>query len=250
MTSVKGAERDVLKLADRSYAPYKFSGKGYKILRKNIQKINLAVTKITVNLAPTKDGEISITINNINTNISLVKNTHSTPALVAQAISDTLVSAHTDYNIEVTENIITLTRKYSGEVASSAFNVADTGVTLTIEDSVKSVNRNILIADMISNPNTIYEIRYDFDLNGGTINVPENCTLKFEGGSLMNGYICGKYTKIKAGLYKIFNSDVSVAGDWDIEEAYPEWFGAKADGITDVSNSILCMFNSTFWSFK
>lgn len=99
---------------------------------------------------------------------------------------------------------------------------------------------------MINQPNTIYEIRYDFDLNRETINVPENCTLKFEGGSLMNGHLYGKCTKIKAGLYKIFNSDISVAGDWDIEEAYPEWFGAKADGITDSSDSILCMFNSVF----
>lgn len=110
--------------------------------------------------------------------------------------------------------------------------------------------KNILTSDMINQPNTIYEIRYDFDLNRETINVPENCTLKFEGGSLMNGHLYGKCTKIKAGLYKIFNSDISVAGDWDIEEAYPEWFGAKADGITDSSDSILCMFNSVFQSFK
>ena len=37
LTSVKKSERDVLKLADRSYAPEKFSGKGYKILRKYIK---------------------------------------------------------------------------------------------------------------------------------------------------------------------------------------------------------------------
>ena len=162
----------VLKLADKEYRPENYSGKGYKRLRKNIQKINLAVTKITVNSAPTKDGEISVTINNIDTHISLVKDTHNTPAIVAQTISDALVSAHTDYNIEVTENIITLTRKHSGEVASSAFDVADTGVTLVIEDSTKSAKRNILTPAMINQPNTIYEIRYDFDLDGGTVNIP------------------------------------------------------------------------------
>ena len=177
----------VLKLADKEYRPENYSGKGYKRLRKNIQKINLAVTKITVNSAPTKDGEISVTINNIDTHISLVKDTHNTSALVAQTISDTLVSSHTDYNIEVTENIITLTRKHSGEVASSAFDVADTGVTLVIEDSTESVKRNILTEAMINKSDTIYEIKYDFDLDGGTINVPENCTLRFEGGSLNNG---------------------------------------------------------------
>lgn len=47
--------------------------------------------------------------------------------------------------------------------------------------------KNILTSDMISQSNTTYEIRYDFDLNGVTINIPDDCILKFEGGSLNNG---------------------------------------------------------------
>ena len=47
--------------------------------------------------------------------------------------------------------------------------------------------RNVLTQEMMAEPNTIYEIRYDFDLSGETINVPEGCVLKFEGGSLKNG---------------------------------------------------------------
>lgn len=218
----------VLKLADKEYRPENYSGKGYKRLRKNIQKINLAVTKITVNSAPTKDGEISVTINNIDTHISLVKDTHNTPAIVAQTISDALVSAHTDYNIEVTENIITLTRKHSGEVASSAFDVADTGVTLVIEDSTKSAKRNILTPAMINQPNTIYEIRYDFDLNGETINVPENCTLKFEGGSLGNGKTLFKNTKLQGNVSIICDIDGTVSN----KELPISWF-TKTKGDSD-----------------
>ena len=190
LTSVKKSDHNVLKFADKRYEPENFSGKGYKRLRKNIQKINLAVTKITVNSIPNKDGEISIIINSINTHISLIKDVHNTPALVAQTISDTLASAYKDYDIEVTDNIITLTRKHSGEVTSSVFDVTDTGVILTIEDSVKSVNRNILTRDMISNRSTIYEIGYDFDLDGKTINWLPDVTLDFtKGGSLNNGTI-------------------------------------------------------------
>ena len=91
LTSVKESKRDVLKLADRSYSPERFSGKGYKILRKNMV-----------------DGN------------------------------------------------------------------------------------NILTQDMINEPNTIYEIRYDFDLNGQEIIVPDNCALKFEGGYLKNGTLSGE----------------------------------------------------------
>lgn len=50
-------------------------------------------------------------------------------------------------------------------------------------------NKNILTQSMINMPNTIYEIRYDFDLNGSTISIPNNCELKFAGGSFKNGTI-------------------------------------------------------------
>lgn len=52
---------------------------------------------------------------------------------------------------------------------------------------INGVVKNILTQDMINQPNTIYEIRYDFDLNASTIEVPSDCILKFEGGSLNNG---------------------------------------------------------------
>lgn len=47
--------------------------------------------------------------------------------------------------------------------------------------------KNVLTQEMINQPNTIYEIRYDFDLNSKEITIPEGCTLKFEGGSLDGG---------------------------------------------------------------
>lgn len=58
--------------------------------------------------------------------------------------------------------------------------------------------KNILTQDMINESNTIYEIRYDFDLNDTEITIPENCVLKFNGGSLSNGTINGNYAKIEA----------------------------------------------------
>lgn len=71
--------------------------------------------------------------------------------------------------------------------------------------------KNILTSDIINHPNTIYEIKYDFDLDGKTLEVPENCTLKFEGGSLNNGTINENYTEIVANDAIIFNS-IKLAG--------------------------------------
>lgn len=48
--------------------------------------------------------------------------------------------------------------------------------------------KNILNSSEIYS-NSIFEIRYDFDLNGQTIILPENTILKFNGGKLFNGKI-------------------------------------------------------------
>jgi len=42
---------------------------------------------------------------------------------------------------------------------------------------------------------------------------------------------------VDAGLFQIFNGDGVVTGNPKIEAVYPEWFGAKGDGITDDSNA-------------
>lgn len=46
-------------------------------------------------------------------------------------------------------------------------------------------------AEQVSQANTIYEIRYDFDLGGEEVEIPNNCVLYFIGGSLVNGTIAG-----------------------------------------------------------
>lgn len=53
---------------------------------------------------------------------------------------------------------------------------------------------NTLTQHMMRKPNTIYIIQYDYCLTGQTIEVPENCVLDFQGGSLRNGEILLKAT--------------------------------------------------------
>ena len=95
------------------------------------------------------------------------------------------------------------------------------------------VTKNILFQDMIAQANTIYEIRYDYNLNGNTVTIPEGCVLDFQGGSLNNGSIIGNKTTIIASISKIFDLSIDLKGTWNASEAYPEWFGAQADGLTD-----------------
>ncbi|WP_418868424.1 hypothetical protein, partial [Segatella hominis] len=204
LTSVKGAECDVLKLADRSYAPYKFSGKGYKILRKNIQSVSIAVTKIRVESIPSKDGTLTFTINGKETQVAVSASTDNTTAKIAQKVVSALQESMTEYEVSVDASLITLTRKSNDSVTPSAFSVSTTGVVGTITDSTKRESRNVLTPIMINQPNTIYEIRYDFDLNGLGITMPEDSILEFNGGTIVNGVVYSNKTKI-INIPKDFN---------------------------------------------
>lgn len=94
-------------------------------------------------------------------------------------------------------------------------------------------SKNILTQDMINEENTIYEIRYDFDLNGNTIDIPENCILKFNGGSINNGILNGNNTNVDSSSRYTSILNTQLSGIWKIDNGYPEWFGAIGDGIND-----------------
>ena len=224
LTSVKESERDVLKLADRSYAPQNFSGKGYKILRKNIKQVSIAVTKIQIESAPSADGTLSFTINGKETQVAVSATTDNTTALVAQKVAAALQDSMVEYHVSVDASLITLTRKSGGSVTPSVFSAGTTGIVCTVTDSTKREFRNFLTAVMLSEANTIYEIRYDFDLDGATVEMKEGCTLKFKGGSLSNGCIDGN-VEIKASKYKIFDNIIFSKINY-LSTCFVEWFGA------------------------
>lgn len=57
------------------------------------------------------------------------------------------------------------------------------------------LRQNKTFKEQVTQPNTIYEIRYDFDLREETVEIPSNCVLKFEGGDILNGYVYGNGLK-------------------------------------------------------
>ena len=69
--------------------------------------------------------------------------------------------------------------------------------------------KNILTQDKINRENTVYIIRYDYDLNNTLINIPNNVTLKFEGGSFKNGTIKGYNITIEAN-YPVFDDTITI----------------------------------------
>lgn len=233
LTSVKESERDVLKLADRNYVPEKFSGKGYKILRRNIKPVSIAVTKIRVESAPSADGTLSFNINSKETQVA-VSASDNTTALVVRKVESSLKESMTEYEVSTDALLITLTRKSDGSVTPSAFSASTTGVVCTVTDSTRRESRNILTAVMLNQSNTIYEIRYDFDLNGENIEMQEGCTLKFCGGSLKNGSIKFNSTEL-AGTPKVL-----CEFDGPINNSVLDitWFGAIKNDVS-IDNAVI-----------
>lgn len=200
----------LISLKDRIYDPTNFSGKGYKILRKNIQPVNIVSTKINITKTPLSDGTLSFTINSKETQVAVSASTDNTIALVVQKIASALKESMTEYEVSVDTSLITLTRKYNGSVTPSIFSAGTTRVVCTITDSAKRELRNILTPDMINQPNTIYEIRYDY-ITTEDIILPKNIYLNFKGGRILSTNILGKVDN--AFLYPDYFCDM------DIDEA-------------------------------
>lgn len=92
------------------------------------------------------------------------------------------------------------------------------------------------LSSQLLSTNTIYEVRYNFNLGGGTISVPDNCVLKFEGGKFLNGTINGTF-EVRAESDIVLFDGVTLTGR--IKNTYIEadWFGL----ISESTNSALAI---------
>lgn len=90
--------------------------------------------------------------------------------------------------------------------------------------------KNVLTQEMINQENTVYEIRYDFDLDGVTINIPLNSDILFNGGKFKNGIIRGNNTFIINDDYYIFDN-VEVRNNINGNSYSNQKINAKAFGV-------------------
>lgn len=101
------------------------------------------------------------------------------------------------------------------------------------------LRKNKTFAEQVKKSNTIYEIRYDFDLGGATITMPEGCELKFEGGSLVNGGLALNRTRLSG----IVNIHCNVIGSLSLDSHLSTaWFGIDNSGQTDVTEKLRMLF--------
>lgn len=107
----------------------------------------------------------------------------------------------------------------------------------------KILRKGVALSAQMTAANTIYEIRYSFDLGNTSLNVPSGCTLDFDGGRIVNGVLVGSGTRIKADLYDhIF--DCVLDGTYNVENLSAAYFGVifNDDTKTDINNSAIANY--------
>ena len=97
-------------------------------------------------------------------------------------------------------------------------------------------NINLLEQSMINKPNTIYEVRYLFCLDGNTITLPDNCKIIFNGGQFNNGTV----NLNKAKLINLFTDKEfgTATNDGDYAVGQKLWFE---------DDNALKVYNGTEW---
>lgn len=98
------------------------------------------------------------------------------------------------------------------------------------------------IQDKFNKTNVIYKITKDISLEGGTLTIPEGCTLDFQGGSFTNGTIVGTNSDIRADEHVTIFKGIVIEGTWKVKEISSGWFNfVQTAGYNNLQN-----FNNLF----
>lgn len=118
----------------------------------------------------------------------------STKQLIEASGGGTVTNLADDEDIESKENESGISVLKLADRKYNSTNFSGKGYKILRKNIIDG--KNILTQDMINQDRTIYEIRYDFDLNDSEIAIPAYCVLNFTGGSINNGSIIYNSTEL------------------------------------------------------
>lgn len=109
------------------------------------------------------------------------------------------------------------------------------------------LRKNKSFAEQVTEANTIYEIRHEFNLKGANVTIPEGCVLKFDGGKIFNGEVVFDNTKLQ-GTIRCYTD---ISGTLDESEINVGWFTdginvASQDTSRTIQQCVDIAYNSTF----
>lgn len=168
----------------------------------------------------------------VRSNASKIPNGAILPDHLSPALKELLGSNNTITNLpdeeDLTQDCMVLSfkdREYDPETSSLGYKIL----------RKNWINgENVLTSDMVSSAHTIYEVRYNFNLKGAVIELPEKCTLLFKGGSFNNGSITCNNTNI-IGINKFEDGGTA------------EYTGTFDKGLILTINSAPMWYDGTQW---
>lgn len=246
-----------LKFNDKEYDPNKYSGLGRVMLRRNMVDGVNVLTQEMVSKPNTRyiiqydfdlRGEtinvpdncilhfVGGSLNNgtINGNDTKVINYFSGDAITSGvSISLGVIADEEDLTLVDDNNILTPNILKLKDKEYDPANFSGLG-RVYLRKNISN-GKNILTQDMISKANTRYIIQYDYNLDGQTINIPDNCVLEFEGGSLSNGTLNGINTVIYSAPNLILKT-ISLTGLFTAEAWFLEWVSNNSSDYSEAFN--------------
>lgn len=256
--SVDNLNQTSLTFEDKNYNTTDYSGLGRVYLRKNIQTVvnpNTGITYSTNLLTQqmlNKENTIYVLQYDYSLNYQTISipegsilvfeggdinngtlNCNSTIIVGKFRGNATIAGTYSFQDAQADEEDITQSQssvlKFKNKGYDEA-NFSGLGRTYLRKNIVNGVN--VLTQDMINNPNTIYHIQYDYNLNGQTITIPSGCVLLFEGGSISNGVVKFNNTLLEGGI----NIDCTILGSLLNQEIKASWFVVQGSDISSILN--------------
>ena len=192
--------------------------------------------------------EVIPDLNYVNSAASRIPNGAILPEMLSPALQDFLSEHNEIINFVDDEDLTELKchiikfkdKEYNPDLASGQ------GYKILRKNFVNGVN--LLTQDMVSDEETIYEVRYDFNLNGATISLPKNTSLWFKGGSINNGkiifnggFIVGKFSFVDCGTAEFSGKFETGLIMWTVEglKYYngSEWKSFADEATTQIVNA-------------
>lgn len=124
--------------------------------------------------------------------------------------------------------------------AMGSWTLVSQGTGMQEKKSRVTLRKNKPITEQLIKTNTIYKVRYEFDLRGDTLIIPQRCVLKFKRGKIKNGIIFLNETSLegKKGL-----NNVVLLGICSNSVLKSDLFNLDKTGVIDNSVDVQSMFN-------
>lgn len=138
----------------------------------------------------------------------------------------------------------------------STTNILNPNYRLVLLDGKSTKGLKVLSQDMMpldSGKNSIYIVRENYRLDR-KVTIPENCIIKFEGGSIEgNGRLVGQCTKVCGDLINVFDRNLFLSGEWVFDQFTPDMFIGndiekvqKAFDVSIANNYIQIIINRSY----